>query len=98
MSKHTPGPWSCRQKQPRTVRLKRVHWKIGQNDGQGVAIAFGDDEANARLITAAPRLLDALKGVLKWADLPKKERERNSLVEMLMSVSSAIKEAEGEEL
>ena len=62
-SKHTPGPWSagtyCLQptvfwdKGNGTVAIASIH------DGY----AKGDPKANARLIAAAPDLLEALKAV-----------------------------------
>lgn len=63
---HTPGPWAfTAHTGPRDVTLKRHHFRVGQAGApnRGVAIAFGDDEANARLIAAAPDLLTALKQV-----------------------------------
>jgi hypothetical protein len=40
---------------PRNVQLKRTHYEIGvaSIDGKGVAIAFGDTDANARRLVAA---------------------------------------------
>ena len=66
---HTPGPWH-----PHALGLARsgepefeIHWSA---DGECVAeVVHG--EANARLIAAAPELLDALKGMVnlaKWMD------------------------------
>lgn len=66
---HTPGPWAlCYDTRP------RMEWNITvvrEND-RNYAVCFmtsdGPSEANARLITAAPDLLAALKGVLRVAD------------------------------
>lgn len=70
MSKHTPGPWET----------NRFHAILGGTEiqyvnGSGrpqVALACvveeGSQEANARLISAAPELLEALRGVLRVAD------------------------------
>jgi hypothetical protein len=53
--------------QPREVRLKRVHWEIGSVETRrGVAYVFGDDDANARLITAAPSLLESLENICDY--------------------------------
>jgi len=67
MSKHTPGPWDW------SPHYKtgdgRATWSlIGSQDGYGILSCDGDenspqglnDEANARLIAAAPELLEAL--------------------------------------
>lgn len=76
MSKHTPGPWSYR-KVPRKQEweIDTGHCpNLGCVSWTGMAVVFGCDdypkmgkiagEANARLIAAAPELLDALKDTL----------------------------------
>lgn len=74
-TKHTPGPWAYQAKPgPRELTFKRRHWVIGSTvTGHGVGIAFGDgpgepDDANARLIAAAPDMLEALKHADEWLD------------------------------
>lgn len=65
MSRHTPGPWAFIVSDLKSTGFKRKHWQVGQ-EGQeslGVALAFGESEANARLIAAAPELLEALKAL-----------------------------------
>lgn len=60
MAEHTPGPWAFRQRKGiRVVKLKRDHWEAAHPNGFGVAIIFGNDDSNARLIAAAPELLEA---------------------------------------
>lgn len=52
---HTPGPWAVGDK--RGVWVGPV---VMANDGQrGVAFVCGESDANARLIAAAPDLLEA---------------------------------------
>lgn len=54
-TKHTPGPW--------TVRKDAIKFLITAKDNSGIAHTSGlhyDSEANARLIAAAPELLEAL--------------------------------------
>lgn len=60
--KHTPGPWRVsveKYPEPRKVKVG-----TGEDGWWGVASAFGDTqeeaEANARLIAAAPDMLEAL--------------------------------------
>ncbi len=66
MSKHTPGPWGYVDESPRDVRLKRAHWSVGALEGrEGVALVFRD-EANAKLIAAAPELLEACQAMVEW--------------------------------
>ena len=70
MSKHTPGLWTDDQK---TGRDPRIIGALRLIKSDGFVIAFVpmwlDDEhvearANARLIAAAPELLEALKAML----------------------------------
>lgn len=78
MSKHTPGPWSYRKvprKQEWEINTKRCP-NSGCVSWTGMAVVFGCDddpkmgkvvgEANARLIAAAPDLLEALKEILYY--------------------------------
>ncbi len=67
MNKHTPGPWFVDHKSPFLVRA-------GDDiDGRHIAHIgpanytprFDVDEPNAKLIAAAPDLLDALEGMLE---------------------------------
>ena len=66
-AKHTAGPWSVDYEGPAHLSIE---------DSAGRVLAFcnlqsedGDeDEANARLIAAAPDLLQALKNAREWLD------------------------------
>ncbi len=67
MSKHTPGPWRIKQSDS-------GHWFV-VSGGTGNPIAQTlrkvwrtEDEANARLIAAAPDLLAALEKLAQYAD------------------------------
>lgn len=77
MSKHTPGPWAYRKitrKQEWEIDTKRCP-NLGHESWTGMSVVFGCDddpkmgkvvgEANARLIAAAPELLEALEGMLE---------------------------------
>lgn len=62
-ARHTPGPWEY-------MSVTKSVWS-----GRAICIMTGsrnhpdpEREANARLIAAAPDLLDALQGVLRVAD------------------------------
>jgi len=65
--KHTPGPWTLRQESDRFIHIVEPNSDAGiaavltEHDEDGLAI----DQANARLIAAAPELLEALKSVVK---------------------------------
>jgi hypothetical protein len=76
-TKHTPGPWIYSGPASSEVYGYRGHY---QDTPQTVAKVSGywdgEAEANARLIAAAPELLEALRGLLKcceaqpeWSDL-----------------------------
>lgn len=73
--KHTPGPWHAREWQCRGVTSvgrvadNRVGFEqIAECSGNGRQVSNEQEEADARLIAAAPDLLEALKGVLRVAD------------------------------
>lgn len=63
--KHTPGPWKVEPGHPITIHSKTTMWPVLEDGipvsriGAFIADA-GDNEANARLIAAAPELLNAL--------------------------------------
>ena len=65
MSKHTPGPWQWTQHFDPTISIYK--------DGFGqIARLYdssaGTGKANARLIAAAPDLLDALQSIIEDID------------------------------
>ena len=58
-SKHTPGPW--------TLDANDFGWFLISANGQDVLTeAFDTEEANARLIAAAPAMLAALRFYAGW--------------------------------
>ena len=65
MSKHTPGPWAVVGNMTKYVEARLVGRLIQEVAACGPTMAdegYGQhQEANARLIAAAPDLLDALK-------------------------------------
>ena len=80
MSKHTPGPWEWSDKY-RTSDNKRNTWSLLGKDGYGILSCDGDanspqslgasGEANARLIAAAPELLEALQMARTYMKYPR---------------------------
>lgn len=72
MSKCTPGPW----KFGKELSAHSGEWLISYDAGdrgQGIAIAetraaTGSELANARLISAAPELLQELEGIIAFTD------------------------------
>lgn|SRR5678816_98780 len=63
MSGHTPGPWTLDRdtwsiRDERTYRVARCSFA---KDGASMKLSNEEREANARLIAAAPELLDRLR-------------------------------------
>lgn len=67
--KHTPGPWVVDPavRQGFTVYAPKEGFIVGTQDEEGRYGAI-ESEANARLIAAAPDLLEALKELVAAAD------------------------------
>lgn len=73
----TPGPWTFTMRQQKQECCGKVMSSIGyvkaDSDHVEIAVLYKSDErqeANARLIAAAPDLLDALKHILEYDDGP----------------------------
>ncbi len=95
------------------VKYTLAPWKINYFDGTQICINSGNEliavvyayeekkdegNANARLIAAAPRLLDALKILLRYNELGEVESQRLGLARMIEARGIArdtIAEAEG---
>lgn len=103
--KHTPGPWeysahltasenhrgfsvSAPTHRPSLHRILIADVIPMDRDG-------AEGEANARLIAAAPLLLDALKDMVDWMPLPR-ERDHPGRV-VIDKARDAIRKARGEE-
>lgn len=69
MSKHTPGPWSIQRQNPSPTTGE---WMVaGKSPGYLAEVrdcGSGPVEANARLIAAAPDLLEALEALITAVD------------------------------
>ena len=111
MSTHTPAPWTLKS-QPNCAgdgwtRIMHGNQQIAKITaihaaGSREAGDFETEEANARLIAAAPELLDALKNALReleWMDRNALIRARSGgdyiEVEHLAEIRAAILKAEG---
>lgn len=82
MKTHTPGPWTVRRLEAQLNEANVWQSPIGQSRADHrrlTAVAFGktnyEAEANARLIAAAPELLEALIAIYKLAESENKKVE-----------------------
>lgn len=95
--KHTPGPWTVGAHQ----KIISRGWSIRiPEDGSAIAYVLGEKNpelhANARLIAAAPELLEACKYVVQYhRDHDSGEGELYGL-DFVTTCINAIRKAEGE--
>lgn len=73
MSEHTPGPWSVEpyDKYQKDIIIIEPRCSVDNDD-----VDHEEAEANARLIAAAPDLLEALQAVVAIADRKTVEFDR----------------------
>lgn len=62
--KHTPGPWLVTKEYDHN---NDVSWRVSAPLPR-IAATATEDEANARLIAAAPDMLEALEGLVSYLD------------------------------
>jgi len=98
MSKHTPGPWKVsifgdietEKTDEYGIAIRRIAYDEGCLGGGNE-----EDQANARLIAAAPELLEACKAVVKWAEVFGPITSEN-IEPFIQQCGAAIAKAEGE--
>jgi hypothetical protein len=66
-TKHTPGPWAAEPQLTPDGRMGAA-WNIVADDWPAVAVAEVRREADALLISAAPKMLDLARHVVAMAD------------------------------
>jgi len=86
---HTPGPWEY-EPSTKTIRAKPSNYWLATLDSWDGAIKH-QNNANARLIAAAPELLEACQYVIKRA------KNVNGKLFPLLPILNAIRKAEGRE-
>ena len=115
MSKHTQGPWSVGKvsykKQRVDIDSLHADQTVGYQTWRGLARAYGCEDmpaegtavmlANARLIAAAPELLEACMAMIEWDDREKDHAvdfyKRTELCEIaFQKARAAIAKATGE--
>ena len=96
--KHTPGPWNSELINNGTdyqISSKRRYIATLAKYGNLDSKCDDLDKANARLIAAAPELLEALKDVLRWWDSCPLGKEYDGI--NTKQIKQAIAKAEGKE-
>jgi hypothetical protein len=90
MSKHAPGPWEL-------THTEQMGFRVSDSTGWGVAVVLKDtnDEANARLIAAAPQMLEALEKIAEIGRQKGDARPQDA-VSCFLIAEEAIKAAKGE--
>jgi len=96
-TKHTPGPWYL-EEHYLTVQVNDEEVDFHGNPIKFI-IARANDTANARLIAAAPELLEALQTLTKWANVAGCDREEGSILDNnIKAARAAIAKATGNTL
>ena len=89
--KHTPGPW---YKMPYPTKGGGFNVRDKSNNVPSIARTYNDDGANARLIAAAPDLLEAAKRIDAWM-AERGDMMGSQTAEVRDFVRAAIERAEG---
>lgn len=92
--KHTPGPWEARE------HSDGSHWFVDwEQGGEGYTLVDGLSEADARLIAAAPDLLQKLKALVNMLSDDKDDYPDSSYFRMIQDAEkealALIAKAEG---
>ena len=92
MNKHTQGPWTYEQ-------ISNNAYVIDENGSAVMLYRNPDDEmkANARLIAAAPELLEALRGMVALEEENLRSGDDIDVCFELESARAAIAKAKGEQ-
>jgi hypothetical protein len=94
MSAHTKGPWYVSLSQRKSLCVVSFDtWICGELEADNdTSISLQEAEANARLIAAAPDLLEALKGMYHFACAANDDARK---VAAIAAMLGAIDKAEG---
>jgi hypothetical protein len=100
MSKHTPGPWTAKMskwhEESLLVQAGMPSNRVLARFGSATEPLDDTDRANARLISAAPEMLEALKDVVNYFWSPEFDRPALAEGDVEEFVRGAIKKATGE--
>jgi len=94
MAKHTPGPWRVAYGNRLEIRGPRdeIGWPVPVVYNAGLH-TDETDQANARLIAAAPELLAALQALTDWGREHTSPRDDNSPHLLLIAAMEVITKA-----
>jgi len=90
MTKHTPGPWS--------IGFASDDSKVQIISADGYHLAYVEQDPiypNARLIAAAPEMLECLQDVIEWLTSGKVDGVGFDHAQVEDTIRAAIKKAEG---
>lgn len=104
-TKHTPGPWfvehhewlqkgHCAISSKDHGELAQVVWCM--EDDECIGRNSPEKEANARLIAAAPELLEAAQKVLAWYEAEEDHSKEPDFYKRMDAIRAAIAKATGE--
>ena len=89
-TKHTPGPWRVQATGHSFVVEAHTHTEVISVDANGNPCRWSEyNEANARLIAAAPELLEALQALLGWEEAEIKHFEATGPDDWIMEIARA---------
>jgi hypothetical protein len=92
-TQHTPGPWRAEGWNNLVVNSYTGDTIIIQPGGSEYA-KLEELQANARLIAAAPELLEALKGMMEWARRVKGSNPGPEVFEASNAIAKATQEVQ----
>lgn len=87
-TKHTPGPWSLHKRGP-AERYEVQHGIPGNWSPICVTFCGSQQEANARLIAAAPELLDICESILAEVDYEGLQLESGRAAKLRAAIAKA---------
>ena len=96
--KHTPGPWGVagQRSNKRWAVVRNDSWSdLPLMDGWTIADVYSrkmnadEDEANARLIAAAPEMLDALKWLIEFCGLNQYDKNDPAIAKVWAALAKA---------
>jgi hypothetical protein len=95
--KHTPGPWEWAESYNGLWNPETREEVLTHQDYEGMWLSYGaSQDANARLIAAAPDLLDALRGIVALWDHHASAHGDGVIYPLHKAAKSAIAKATGE--